>query len=340
MIKDHILRHSKEAKFIKRTLAYDSQAVSQFLEKLGSTDSLECKVLQETIHDLNDPLIWHHLLHFLAFHRWDQQIFRGHFGDHFAEERIDQAIVEVFTQDETIDETPIKDAVLHEALVHPEDRLQYAAAYILGLRYDPRSIPVLSQIIDKGNRKWKLRAVKALSTLKDKDCAQPLMKALTSDRGKLHREARRALQNLGALAQSVWLEALNHPDHHIRWEAAHGLGQLGDSRAAPTLAEGLFDENYIVRWASANVLANMGERGVPATLSVLCNHEMDEPYRQAAYHALHEIKSLQIRKRIMLVLDSLSVSTRQQSIPRVAQELLLDWEAEDGEVSEYGNVSV
>ena len=329
MIKDPVLlRHSAESMLIRRTLEYDSNAVDQVLKKLGSTDFFQCKVLQETIHDLNDPLIWHHLLHYLALHRWDQQIFSSHFNDHFAAERIDQAILEVFTQDETMDEKPIKDAVLHEALVHPEDRLQYAAAYILGLRYDPRSIPILARIIDKGNRKWKLRAVKALSTLKDKDCAQPLMKALTSDRGKLHREARRALQNLGSLAESAWLEALNHPDSHIRWEAAHGLGQIGDSRAAPTLAEGLFDESYVVRWASANVLAKMGEKGVPAILSVLCSHEMNQPYRQAAYHALHEIKSLQIRKRIILVLEALNDSTTKERISCVAQNVLLDWENE------------
>lgn len=329
MIKDPVLlRHSSEFMLVRRTLEYDLNAVDQVLKKLGSTDFFQCKVLQETIHDLNDPLIWHYLLHYLALHRWDQQIFSSHFNDHFAAERIDQAILEVFTQDETMDEKPIKDAVLHEALVHPEDRLQYAAAYILGLRYDPRSIPILARIIDKGNRKWKLRAVKALSTLKDQECAQPLVKALTSDRGKLHREARRALQNLGSLAESAWLEVLNHPDNHIRWEAAHGLGQIGDSRAAPTLAEGLFDESYVVRWASANVLAKMGEKGVPATLSVLCNHEMDEPYRQAAYHALHEIKSLRVRKRIMLVLEALNDLTRKEQISCVVQNVLLDWENE------------
>jgi HEAT repeat protein len=314
---------------VKRTLEGDSQAVSQFLDKLGSTDSLECKMLQETIHDLNDPLVWYHLLHFLAHHHWDQEIFHSQFDDHFAVNRIDQAIVEVFTQDKTIDEAPIKDAVLHGALVHPEDRLQYAAAYILGLRYDSRSIPVLSQIIDQGNRKWKQRAVKALSALKEKDCAKPLMKALTSDRSKLHREARRALQNLGSLAEPAWLEALNDPDSHIRWEAAHGLGRFGDSRAAPTLAEGLFDESYVVRWASANVLASLGEKGVPATLSVLCNHEMNEPSRQAAYHALHEIKSLRTRKRIMPVLDALNDSERRERITCIAQEVLLNWENEN-----------
>jgi len=333
MIKNPVLQHSSEPTLVRRTLEYDTQAVEQVLKNLGSTDSLQCKVLQESIHNLNDPLIWHHLLHYLALHRWDQQIFRSHFNDQFATERIDQAIIEVFTQDETVDEKPIKDAVLHEALVHREDRLQFAAAYILGLRYDPSSIPVLADILDKGNRKWKLRAVKALSTLKEKDCAQPLMKALASDRGKLHREARRALQNLGSLAESAWLEALNHPDHHIRWEAAHGLGQIGDSRAAPTLAEGLFDESYVVRWASANVLATLGERGVPATLSVLCNHEMNESFRQAAYHALHGIKSLQVRKRIMLVLEALNDSAKKEYISCIAREVLLDWKKENDDFS-------
>jgi HEAT repeat protein len=310
---------------VKRTLVYDTQAVCRFLKNLSSTDSHRCKTLQETIHDLNDPLIWHHLLHYLALHRWDQQIFGGHYDNRLVTERIDQAIVEVFTQDETIDEKSIKDAVLHEALVHPEDRLQYAAAYILGMRHDSRSIPVLAEIIDQGDKKWSLRAVRALSVLKEKECAQPLMKVLVMDRSKLHREARRALQHLGSLAESVWLEALNHPDSHIRWDAAHGLGQIGDSRAAPTLAEGLLDESYVVRWATANVLAQMGKQGIPATLSVLCSHEISEPFRQAAYHALHGCTSLRARERIKQLLDALSESSSNESVSSIAQGLLVEW---------------
>jgi HEAT repeat protein len=325
--------HSDETLLVKRALENNSSAVRIFLDNLGSAKSQQCKVLQETIHDFKDPLIWFYLLRYIATHRWGNESFRYTVPDPFAFERIDQAIVEVFIQDEDNLERAAKDAVLYEALESSGEYLDYAAAYILGLRHDPKAIPILAEIIDKGNRKWKLRAVRALSTLKNKDCSVPLMKALTTDRGKLHREARRALQNLGSLAETVWLEALNHPDRHIRWEAAHGLGKIGDARAAPTLAEGLYDESYVVRWASANVLASLGEKGVPATLAVLCSHEISEPFRQATYHALHGIKSLRARKKIMPVLYALNDSTGKERVSYVARDVLLDWEEENEEIS-------
>ncbi len=321
-----VLRHPAEAQFMKYILEHDSQAVQDFLNKLSSTDVQRCKVLQETIHDLNDPFIWYHLLHYLALHRWDNQAFSNLRIGSVAQERIDQAIVEVLTQDENNDENPIKDSVLHEALAHPEDQLQYAAAYLLGLRYDPRAISILAEIIEKGSNKWKLRSVKALATLKVKDCAEPLMKALVLDRGKLHREARRALQKMGQLAESVWLKALNHSDSHIRWDAACGLGQIGDARAAPTLAEGLFDESYAVRWAAANVLAQLEERGVPATLSVLTVRTINQSSRQAAYHALQGITSPRIHERLLPLLEALCSSTSSVTVPSVAQRLLMEWE--------------
>jgi len=326
MVRDPTVSHPEETLLMERALEYDTQAINHFLDNLGSANSKQCKVLQESIHDLNHPHIWYHLLCYLAFHRWDNQVYRYSVSESLAIQRIDQAIIEVFTQDKNEQEGAVKGAVLEEALVSPDKYLCFAAAYLLGLRHNKRSIPVLAEIIERGNQKWKLRAVKALSILKKKKCAKPLMKALTTDKGKLHREARRALQNLGPRAKSVWLDALDHPDKHIRWEAAHGLGQMGDARAALTLAEGLLDESYVVRWTSANVLARLGEKGILSILCVLRNHKVNEAVRQAAYHALNDCSSPKDRERVEPLLNILIGSNTSESISTAANQLLVEWD--------------
>lgn len=333
MARDPAVRHLREALRVERGLSYDTQATKELLDILGSANSRRCSVLQEIIHETNDPFIWYHLLHFLAIHRWDNQLFGYVNMNSPALERIDQAIIEVFTQDTNNQERTIKDSVLQEGLVSPEKYLYFAAAYLLGLRQDPRSIPVLNEIIANGNLKWKLRAVKALSAMKDKDCAEPLMKTLTTAQGKLHREARRALQNLGPLSKSVWLDAINHPDNRIRWEAAHGLAQIGDSRAVLTLAEGLFDDRYVIRWSTADLLSRLGECGIPAILTVLISHDISEPSRQAACHALRGIQSPKIRERIKPVLDVLNNTSWKESVSSTARDVLQEWVLGDAVLS-------
>ncbi len=320
------IRHPEEALMINRAFALSLNALDMILDDLCSANSQRCKVLQETLRDLNDPVIWDHLLFYLANHCWDDQLHRYWQSDPVVREKFDQAIVEVLVQDENDREGAIKDTVLREGLVSPKYLLRYSAAYLLGLRCDPGSIPVLSEIIDHGSKNWKLRSVKALSKISNKDCAVPLMKALISDRGKLHREARRALQNLGSMAESVWSEALNHADSHIRWEAAHGLGQIGDSRAVLTLAEGLLDENYVVRWTTANVLSQIGEKGVQATLTILLKNDMNEPLRRSAFHTLNNVTSPKIREKINPLIDALLKSSSRESPYRIAKSLLLSWE--------------
>jgi len=326
MVRDPTVSHPEEILLMEHVLDFDTLAINQFLADLGSANSKKCKGLQESIHELNHPHIWYHLLCYLAFHRWDNQVYQYGESEPHATQRIDQAIIEVFTQDRNKQESEIKGAILEEALESPDEYLCFAAAYLLGLRHDACSIPVLAEIIECGNEKWKLRAIKSLSILKKKKCAKPLMKALTTDNGKLHREARRALQNLGPRAKAVWLDALDHPDKHIRWEAAHGLGHIGDARAALTLAEGLLDESYIVRWISANVLARLGEKGVLSILCVLRNHKVNEAVRQAAYHALNDCSSPKERERVEPLLNILIGSNTSESISAAASQLLVEWD--------------
>jgi len=271
------------------------------------------------------------------------------------QENLEMSIVEAFIIDEEPEEGHLKNSILHTAAQDEpgtddtKKRLRFAAAYLLGLRGDLSALPILEEMIDglshlkpagtrcqapqlaaiEEGRLWGMRAVQALEALHDKSCAPPLVQALTAGHQvgyrALHLEARRALSDLGPLAEDAWLEVLHHPNSHIRWHAARGLGQIGNPHALDILARGLYDENQEVRWATARVLAQLDTTAVPAILSVLCQHPLTQPFREAAYHSLNSMPSASTRSYLKPLLDVLQSSTTSSEAPAVAQRLLAEW---------------
>jgi len=130
---------------------------------------------------------------------------------------------------------------------------------------------------------------------------------------------------LGHAAQNTLLEALHHPDSHVRWHAARSLGQCADASGAQILCEGLYDERAEVRWATANVLAGLDAAAVPHILRALIAKPMKESYRQAIYHALHGMPSHRTQERLQPLLAALRGPAPSVQAPTVAQKLLADW---------------
>ncbi len=319
------LRHPSEAKMLKRALDGDTQAANDALVYLSSANPSLREIMRKTIHDIADDRIWGNLLRCLALKRWDDHLDCERRSDADSSQRIDRAIIEVFSLDESELEGKSKDAALLEFIEDADSNIRQTAAYVLGLRGDTRAIAGLAETLESGTKEAKLRAISALANLKDERCASPLIKLLISDRGELHRDAGRALRSLGELAESAWREVLDHPDSHIRWHAARGLGGIGDTSHATILAEGLRDENATVRWATADVIAHLGEDAVPATLTMLNRYKLDEQFRHAAYHALHGITSYRVQKRLKPLLDALHGSAASVEAPMLAQRLLAEW---------------
>jgi HEAT repeat protein len=282
--------------------------------------------MQESIHDLSSADLWQHMLSCLTIQCWEDHRDSDRRVDQEASQCIDNSITEVFVQDEYGGEKTVKEAVLREALSDPRPEIRYGAAYLLGLRGDKEMIPFLEEILDTAVKSWKVRAVRALGAIQDEQSAMPLIKALAMDRGPLHSEAKNSLKKLGPLAENAWLEALNHPNSHIRWHAARSLGDPTDSRSIALLAEGLLDENREVRWASADALARIGPPAVPATLAVLSQKTLSTPIRQAAYHALHGVFSRRLRERLKPLLEALQSPAGNVEASAIAQRLLEDWD--------------
>lgn len=240
-------------------------------------------------------------------------------------------------------------------------RVRVAAACLLGMRGQSDVIPVLEQIIDDTRDGqeiyWKLRAVQALGQIRSERSGPALLKALTSPDQRLHQAAQHALFELGSLVETTWLEALQHPNRHIRWHAAIGLGQIGDPVGAEILAESLCDENPEVRSAAARTLGSLDTTGhrpgtsgpifaappeaeadfprrlsqaARAVLQVLVKTPLTEPLRQAALAALHQMSSPQTQKHLQPLIQALQTdrlgfsSNAAVEAPRLAQKLLME----------------
>jgi HEAT repeat protein len=320
-------RHGGEAEILHKALAGDIRAVNKVLMYLSSANPYLRQIMQETIHDLTSTHLWRHLLRSLALQRWDGLIDCERRSDVSASRRIDRSVTETFIKDESEYERSVKESLLLESLRDRDVQVSQSAAYLLGMRGDPRAIPALAEIIDQGTRAWKARAIRALGSIQDERSGPPLGRALAMDRSLLHREARRALFRLGPYAEPAYLMLLVHEDNHIRWHAARGLGELGYVHAIEHLADGLRDENSSVAWATARVLADLGAAAIPAILTQISRFPLHEVFRQTAYHALHNIRLHRGDERLKPLLDALRGPAASVEAPGIAQRLLIEDQA-------------
>jgi HEAT repeat protein len=326
-------QHSSDAQLVERALEGDLLAANQVVQYLGSANPHLRRIMQDRLHRTAGEKVWKTLLNCLALQCWSEIPVQGggmnipRRADPDATDRFDRAVVETFVDDKSQQERETKLRVLQAALRDRDalPQVRHVAAYVEALRGNTAVIPVLEQILESGDLTWKLRAVEALGTLKDKRCGPALVKALAMGPEVLHKEARRQLSEMGELAVPAWLQALKHPDGHIRWHAACGLSQVGKPVAIQILAEGLLDENHAVRWATARALARLDAVAIPAVLTIISRNRMTEPLREAAYHALHAMVSRRTQERIRPLLNALLGPAASVEAPAVAQHLLAEW---------------
>ncbi len=331
-----------QAELLQRAAQGDLQAAAQVLSYLTSSLTDLRWILNQALHEGRDPQIWRCLLTYLAERKW------GSWNDptHLAVKldwkephagAVMQTISAVYSLDETPAEAAIKHAVLLEGL-QSSPAICRPAACLLGLRGAPVAIPVLEEMIAGGEAapsgtgrleaglpqalEWQIFATHALAALGDPRCAPPLIRALANGRGALHRAAGRALHDLGRAAQPALLEALHHPDSHVRWHAARALAHCADASGAAILCEGLYDEQAEVRWATANVLADLDAAVLPAILRSMIGHRLNESYRRAIYHALHSMSSHHTQELVHPVLEALHGPAPSLEAPLAAERLL------------------
>jgi hypothetical protein len=325
------IRYPSAAELVEDALPGDAQALYGVFQYLSSATPELRQIMLASLHDTSCPALWRALLNCLAHQRWmleNETETKIEFPPHFGEDawqRVVKSISEAFVLDETEGEKSDKENILTEAQNSSDSLLRHAAAYLRALRGSAETIPQLAEMIETAEPAWQMRAVEALAALQDERSGPVLIRALEKDRADLHKAAQHALFELGSKAQRGWLEALNHPNSHIRWHAARGLGQACDARAADILVEGLLDESSAVRWATAGVLANLDALAVPAILSFILHHPLTEPVRQAISHAIHSMPSQSVQDYLQPLMAALSGPAADLNGPATAQRLLAEW---------------
>ncbi len=322
-------RYPAQVEILQRAVQGDVEAVELAMQYLSSNIQNLRFLMQSAMHDWHHTRLWQHLLYCLGMHRW--QITPGQAfmqdchrrDDPDASLRIDQSLTEVFLRDESSAEKSAKEVVLRLGLASPEVEVRQVSAYLLGLRGDPSCLPFLEKVIEYGDTQWKIHAISALVALDRAECAPILLHSLADSQREVHQAAGRALEDLGRKAQPALIQALEHPNSHVRWHAARLLGASGDPKAVKMLANGLTDADHTVRWASATSLAALGKPAAPAVLEVIRTHELTEPLRQVVYHALHAMPPA-CREKLHPLIEALSSPLSAGAAPAIASRLLLE----------------
>jgi HEAT repeat protein len=315
-----------ETQILTNALQGDRQCSEKVISYLSSNNPSLRGLIYASIHACPDRQIWLRLIGCLSHNRWSNQVECNRLRDETSRQRFEQSIIELFSEDKTDEERIAKESALTDCLQSEELETKTSAAYLSGIRGSKAVIPILEMMIDSKNPAWQLQAIKALAAINSEVCGPPLVKALAVGNQQIHQQARRALSDLGQKATTGWVQALNHPDSHIRWHAARALSEIGDTSMIHILVEGLSDEEVTVRWATARALANLEWNAVPAILEFLTHTNINDPLREAAHHALNSMTDHSIRRRLDPLIQALEGSAAAIEAPLIAQRLLQDLE--------------
>lgn len=318
-------RFSPESELITKAMAADQIAIESTIEQLSSAYPGVRQRMLEAVHNCVDDKIWAHLLHTFALGKWsdDEQLNISEISG--ATQRLGVAIVDAFLEDCSTAESERKNAYLSMVMALKEPTLRNAAAYLAGLRGNPAALPVLEKMLESADHQWQLRSIQALSAIKDRESARLLVQVLTKDHEQFHQEARHSLAELGVLAETAWLETLENPDAHLRWHAARGLAEIGNTSALQILAQGLCDENKIVRWVSSDLLARIGVRAIPHILEIIGTPPFSDECRQSAFYALKALRPYRASECLKPLVSALSSPSTKQIAQIIAGRMLNNW---------------
>lgn len=204
---------------------------------------------------------------------------------------------------------------LIELLEDNELGIVLEAVVLLGRLKAARARRALTGVIDSRHQLLQCHAIEALGQIGDPKAIGPLSRLLGNRDANIRVTAATALSKMASDRNVVapLVKALKDPDEDVAAQAATGLGESGDKRAAEPLSRFLHSPKEKVRVAAAQALGTLGdERAVPLLLQLL--DEESEETQIKVLTTLRTIKAPSIRKRVLKHLDHPKASVRRRVV--------------------------
>ncbi len=150
-----------------------------------------------------------------------------------------------------------------------------------------------------------------------------LIEEFRTDDGARRHRARVSLVGMGNVIVPLVNDYLEDNDERVRWEIAKTLEDLKNPSSAPAMVRLLMDEVPGIRWLAAEGLVNLGESGLIPLLKGLQVNFHSTLFREAALHVLRELNRHDLLDEIGLkILKTLEGPAPAVSVPFAATEAL------------------
>ncbi|MGD1020872.1 MAG: HEAT repeat domain-containing protein [Verrucomicrobiia bacterium] len=149
-----------------------------------------------------------------------------------------------------------------------------------------------------------------------------LLVDLGSDSAVARNRAYQELVFLGEAAVEPLIGALCTSTEYGRGQAAKALGEIGDSSAAPALAEALADDKFDVRWLATRAVVLLGRAGLTALLQALIEHPYSTLLRESAHNVLHDEAQEKWSRQLDPVTRALESLDSEAELPMAATNAL------------------
>jgi HEAT repeat protein len=157
-----------------------------------------------------------------------------------------------------------------------------------------------------------------------------LVAVLACNDGVKRLHAREKLVEIGEPAVPALMMALKSPSERMRWEAAKGLGEIPDARAAAALVDSLEDAEPAVRWLAAKALIALGRGGLVAVLEGVQRCVDNFWLKMGVIHVLHTLVRDGTAPEAAPVLEALEDIAPSVEAPVAAYHVLQDLRRRSG----------